>query len=97
MSDEKNTKKCEALRSYERERWWQEMNTYGREKAEALGIHEEEVERLIEEARKETSGARSPRERDRGVGKSRFQNRREEKFAGHPRQRRADCAGAGDR
>jgi len=53
MSDEQNTKKCEALRSYARERWWQEVNAYGREQAEALGIRDEDVERLIEEARRE--------------------------------------------
>ena len=50
----------EALRFYERERWWQEVNAYGRERANALGIREEDVERLIEEARREKRGTRSP-------------------------------------
>ena len=59
MSDEKNTKKCEVLRSYERERWWQEVNAYGRERANALGIREEDVERLIDEARREKRGKRA--------------------------------------
>jgi CopG family transcriptional regulator/antitoxin EndoAI len=32
----------EALRQYERQRWWDEMNDYGRASAEAAGIRTEE-------------------------------------------------------
>ena len=37
----------EALRHYERHRWWEETNAYGRARAAALGIREEDVDRLI--------------------------------------------------
>jgi len=43
----------EALRHYERQRWWEETNAYGRARAEALGIHEEDVDKLIHEYRQE--------------------------------------------
>jgi predicted transcriptional regulator len=43
----------EALRQYERHRWWEETNAYGRARAEALGIREEEVDRVIHEYRHE--------------------------------------------
>ncbi len=43
----------EALRYYERERSWAETNAYGRARAEALGIREEDVDRLIHEYRRE--------------------------------------------
>jgi predicted transcriptional regulator len=43
----------EALRQYERQRWWEETNAYGRARAEALGIREEDVDRLIHEYRQE--------------------------------------------
>jgi predicted transcriptional regulator len=43
----------EALRHYERQRWWDETNAYGRARAEALGIREEDVDRLVHEYRQE--------------------------------------------
>lgn len=43
----------EALRHYERRQWWEETNAYGRSQAEALSIREDDVERLISEARQE--------------------------------------------
>ena len=43
----------EALRQYERHRWWEETNAYGRARAEALGIREGDVDRLIHEYRQE--------------------------------------------
>jgi predicted transcriptional regulator len=43
----------EAYREYERKRRWDEINEYGREKAAALGITEEDVPRVIKEWRKE--------------------------------------------
>ena len=43
----------EALRQYERRRWWEDTNAYGRARAEALGIREEDVDRLIHEYRQE--------------------------------------------
>lgn len=49
----------EALRNYERQRWWQEVNSYGRERAEALGISEEDVDALIHEFRAEKRGKRN--------------------------------------
>jgi CopG family transcriptional regulator / antitoxin EndoAI len=41
----------EALRQYERRSWWNEVNAYGRRRAEELGIRESDVERLVQEAR----------------------------------------------
>jgi predicted transcriptional regulator len=32
----------EALRQYERQRWWDEMNAFGRKTAEAAGVRTEE-------------------------------------------------------
>jgi len=49
----------EALRYYERQRWWQEVNAYGRKRAEALGIGEDDVDALIHEFRAEKRGKRS--------------------------------------
>ena len=43
----------EALRHYERERWWEETNAYGRARARALGVREDDVDGLIREARQE--------------------------------------------
>ena len=48
----------EALRYYERQRWWQEANAYGRKRAEALGIGEDDVDALIHEFRAETRSKR---------------------------------------
>jgi CopG family transcriptional regulator/antitoxin EndoAI len=41
----------EALRHYERRSWWDEVNAYGRAKAERQGIHAEDVDRLLREFR----------------------------------------------
>jgi len=43
----------EALRFYERQRWWEETNAYGRAQAAALKINENDLERLIESSRRE--------------------------------------------
>ncbi len=49
----------EALRHYERQRWWEDTNAYGRARAEALGIGEGDVERVIHEFRqKERAGGK---------------------------------------
>ena len=45
----------EAYREYERKRRWDHINEYGREKAAALGITEEDVPRIVKEMRKEQS------------------------------------------
>jgi CopG family transcriptional regulator / antitoxin EndoAI len=46
----------EALRQYERRSWWDEVNAYGRRRAEEVGIGEGDVERVVQEVRR---GARS--------------------------------------
>ena len=51
----------EALRQYERQRWWEETNAYGRARAEALGIREKDVDGLIHQYRQEKR-AREKRE-----------------------------------
>lgn len=43
----------EALRHYERQRWWEETNAYGRARAQARGIREQDVDGLIHESRQE--------------------------------------------
>lgn len=44
----------EALRQYQRERYWDRVNAYARPKAEAAGIrNEEDVVRVIREWRRE--------------------------------------------
>jgi CopG family transcriptional regulator / antitoxin EndoAI len=48
----------EALRYYERQRWWEETNAYGRTRARQLGIREEAVDELIHEFRKQKRGKR---------------------------------------
>ena len=47
----------EALRQYERRSWWDEVNTYGRRRAEELGIREPDVDRMVHEARRSAKGA----------------------------------------
>ncbi len=42
----------EALRHYDRRSWWDEVNTYSRQRAESLGIREGDVDRLIHESRR---------------------------------------------
>jgi predicted transcriptional regulator len=43
----------EALRHYERSKWWDETNAYGRAKANALGLTESDVVPLVKQVRKE--------------------------------------------
>ena len=44
----------EALRHYERQRWWEKTNAYGHARAAALGINsEEDVVRAIHEYRRQ--------------------------------------------
>ena len=43
----------EALRHYERTRWWEETNAYGRARAEHLGLTEADVVPLVKQVRKE--------------------------------------------
>ncbi len=42
----------EALRHYDRRAWRDEVNTYGRQRAEERGLHEGDVERLVHESRR---------------------------------------------
>ncbi len=52
----------EALRHYERQRWWEEMNAYGRAKAVAAEVRDEDdVVRAIHEHRGEQRRARKKR------------------------------------
>ena len=48
----------EALRQYERQHWWEETNAYGRARAQALGIGEGDVDRLIHEVRQKKHSGR---------------------------------------
>ena len=41
----------EALRHYERRSWWDDVNAYGRARAERQAIREEDIERLVHEVR----------------------------------------------
>ena len=43
----------EALRRYQQQKRWDEINAYGRAKAEELGITEEDVVPIIQQFRKE--------------------------------------------
>jgi predicted transcriptional regulator len=47
----------EALRQYERRSWWDEVNAYGRRRAEELGLREADVDRLVHEGRRSAKGA----------------------------------------
>ena len=42
----------EALRYYDRRAWWDEVNAYGRQRAEERGLREGDVERLVHESRR---------------------------------------------
>jgi CopG family transcriptional regulator / antitoxin EndoAI len=42
----------EALRHYDRRVWWDEVNAYGRRRAEERGVREGDVERLVHESRR---------------------------------------------
>ena len=50
----------EALRNYERYRWWDEVNAYGRAKADERGLTEADVVPLVKQVRKERR-SRQPR------------------------------------
>jgi len=41
----------EALRHYERRSWWDDINAYGRSKADRQGIREQDVDHLVHELR----------------------------------------------
>ncbi len=43
----------EALRYYERRKWWEEMNSDGRARAEQLGLAEADVVPLVKQVRKD--------------------------------------------
>jgi len=49
----------EALRHYERQRWWEETNAYGQARARELGIREQDVEDLVHAFRKQKHARRS--------------------------------------
>ena len=49
----------EALRHYERRSWWDDVNAYGRARAERQGIREEDVDRLVHEMQASKRAARS--------------------------------------
>ena len=49
----------EALRHYERTRWWEETNAYGRARAEQLGLTEADVVPVVKQVRKERRARRS--------------------------------------
>jgi predicted transcriptional regulator len=41
----------EALRHYDRRAWWDEVNAYGRQRADERGLSEQDVGRMIHESR----------------------------------------------
>lgn len=49
----------EALRQYERSRWWDEVGAYGRERAEAMGVTEGEVLPAVKEVRQRRARAQA--------------------------------------
>lgn len=51
----------EAFREYERKRQWDEINAYGRWRADQLGIAESDVPRLVREWREEHKGKKPRR------------------------------------
>jgi CopG family transcriptional regulator / antitoxin EndoAI len=42
----------EALRHYDRRVWWDEVNSYGRQRADDRGLRERDVERAVHESRR---------------------------------------------
>ncbi len=48
----------EALRYYERRRWWEETNAYGRAKAEERGLTEADVVPMVKQVREGSRRAR---------------------------------------
>lgn len=55
----------EALRHYDRQSWWDEVNAYGHERARDRGVNEADVERLIHETRGGIRGVRKKKKRRR--------------------------------
>jgi CopG family transcriptional regulator / antitoxin EndoAI len=51
----------ETLRTYQRERRWDEVNRYGRARAERLGIREEDIVPLVKQFRRERRQRRQAR------------------------------------
>jgi predicted transcriptional regulator len=51
----------EALRHYERRKWLEEINVYGRAKAEELGLGEADVAPMVKQVRKERRARRGTR------------------------------------
>ena len=47
----------EALRYYDGRAWWDEVNAYGRQRAEERGLREADVERLVYESRRSSRKA----------------------------------------
>lgn len=41
----------EALRYYERRSWWDEVNAYGRDKAQQVGVREVDIDTLVHDSR----------------------------------------------
>lgn len=53
----------EALRRYQREREWEEINAYGRTRARFLGIGERDVVGIVKQFRKQRRSVRQGRPR----------------------------------
>ena len=53
----------EALRNYEKHRWWDEINAYGQTKAGERGLTEADVVPLVKQVRKERRARRQQRPR----------------------------------
>jgi predicted transcriptional regulator len=49
----------EALRHYDRQTWWNEVNAYGRQQALDRGLNEGDVERLVQESRRGSGKSRN--------------------------------------
>ena len=47
----------EALRHYDRQTWWNDVNAYGRQRAQERGLRELDVERLVHESRRRSTKA----------------------------------------
>ena len=55
----------EALRYYERRKWWEEMNSYGGAKAEQLGLTEADVVPSVKQVRKDRRSRQGDQRRAR--------------------------------
>jgi predicted transcriptional regulator len=51
----------EALRHYDRQSWWDEVNAYGRQRAHDRGLNEADVARAVREVRTGIRGVRKKR------------------------------------